>query len=89
MKLTPGIKNAFARNAGDGVHLEGITEADGETKFTAWVAHLGKSITVGCSGHLTPKQAEAEAGRVAAYLAALTPKSAPRRDRMELANVDQ
>lgn len=78
MNITPNIKNAFDRKAADGVRLQSITEASGETQFTAYVARLGKSITVGCSGRLTPKQAEAEAGRVAAYLSAMAPREASR-----------
>lgn len=85
MKITLGIQNAFARSAEPGVRLEKITEEAGETRFTAWVERLGKTITVGCTGHLTPKQVEAEAGRIAAYLSALAPrtKAAPARDTLQ------
>lgn len=89
MNITPGIRNAFERKA-NGVRLEKIAEANGETQFVVYVAKLGRSVTVGCTGHLTPKQAEAEAGRVAAYLSTLAPRPAPAaRDRMEVASVDR
>lgn len=84
MKITPQIRNAFDRKA-DGVRLESIAEAGDETRFTAYVAKLGRSVTVGCSGRLTPKQAEAQAEVVAAYLSALAPRP-PVRDRMEVAD---
>ena len=73
MKITHKIKSAFESRA-DGVRLDSITELGGETQFTAYVSKLGRSMTVGCSGRLTPKQAEIQAGIVAAYLSALAPK---------------
>ena len=76
VNITPNIKNAFYQCAANGISLEKIEEVHGETQFTARVAQLGRSVTVGCTGHLTPKQAESEARRVAAYLSLMAAKGA-------------
>lgn len=74
MKITPQIKNAFDQKADAGIYLQAITETPTETKFTAFVVRTGKVVTVGCAGKLTARQAEEQAGAVAAYLSSMASK---------------